>query len=189
MTNSDRPENSHNESPEHRARKPRRPYSVPPPDAKTNLRQLRQARGWTLPQVAEQLGCRAANVQRWETTGRVDVDTLYKLAAVYGVTPAELLPGPSPLASDEETLLELYRLASPARRPDILTLAEVFAHESNARRTVREENNPPRGALARDAQRGADAPSIPFANLIKHGSDAFGRLPLTMSVSVRLQPR
>lgn len=66
--------------------------SSPHPDLRTRLRELRKSKGWTLAQVADQLGTTAQTVSRLETNVMtVSTDWLQKFANLFGVAAAELI--------------------------------------------------------------------------------------------------
>ncbi|MGO4683703.1 helix-turn-helix domain-containing protein [Hyphomicrobium sp. 2TAF46] len=57
------------------------------------LRAARKAKGLTIRQVADHIGCSYQMYQRYETaTARLPADALVRVAAMFGVTPSSLLP-------------------------------------------------------------------------------------------------
>lgn len=63
-------------------------------DASGKVKQLREARGWSQEHLAAVAGLSARTVQRVEADGRASGDTRMAIAAVLGVTPAELAEAP-----------------------------------------------------------------------------------------------
>jgi len=62
------------------------------PDLRNRLRELRKSHGWTLVQVADQLGTTAQTVSRLETNVMtVSTDWLQKFAVLFGVSAADLI--------------------------------------------------------------------------------------------------
>jgi transcriptional regulator with XRE-family HTH domain len=62
-----------------------------------NLKRLREQKGWTQTEAAEQAGVPFRTMQNWEAGSREPrLDALRKLAAAYGVTVDELLQVESP---------------------------------------------------------------------------------------------
>lgn len=101
------------------------------------IKELRQAKGYTLLQIANLLGVSESTVQRYESgaIANLKYDTAVELAALLGVHPAYLLgwiDDPSPnrdapldLSEDELILLDLYRsLNSIGRRRAIQELED-----------------------------------------------------------------
>lgn len=73
-----------------------------------NVMRLRIQRGWTQQQLAQELGVTQPRIAQIESAGtNVQVDTLDRLAAVFGVEPASLLqPGKPSTAPHAEPDLE-----------------------------------------------------------------------------------
>lgn len=75
------------------------------------LAAARSARGWSQPQVAQQLGVDSETISRLERGHVVRLDRLYDLAVLYEIPVSALFhdaPGPRPAQSDEIVLaLEL----------------------------------------------------------------------------------
>jgi ribosome-binding protein aMBF1 (putative translation factor) len=73
----------------------------------SNVMRLRIQRGWTQQQLARELGVTQPRIAQIESaSANVQIDTLDRLAAVFGVEPAGLLqPGkPSPAPREEPEL-------------------------------------------------------------------------------------
>lgn len=67
-----------------------------PPDLRTRLRELRNSRGWTLAEVARELGTTPQSISRLETNVMtVSTDWLQKFANLFGVSPADLIKAPA----------------------------------------------------------------------------------------------
>jgi DNA-binding XRE family transcriptional regulator len=61
------------------------------------LREARQARGWTQPELAERVGVTAPAVSRWESQGRAPTWKAWvRLTAALGVQVDDLIPRPGP---------------------------------------------------------------------------------------------
>lgn len=101
----------------------RKPYGAIPSDANNFIRVFRMQLGMSMEELGEKLGTTGQTVQRWETTGKVNVDELPRIAAILGVAPADLVPGGIDLEPDEAQLLEWYRGLSPKDRRSINVLA------------------------------------------------------------------
>jgi transcriptional regulator with XRE-family HTH domain len=77
-------------------------------DLHSHLRAHRKARNLTLEAVADMIGVRFNTISQWETGKReVDLQSLAKLAKVYGIHPAALL-----LAPEDGPKFEAMRRAS-----------------------------------------------------------------------------
>ncbi|MBS0232504.1 MAG: helix-turn-helix transcriptional regulator [Proteobacteria bacterium] len=64
-------------------------------DIGRGLRAARAAKGLTMQQVADRLGCTYQMYQRYETaTARLPADVLVRAAAIFEVVPSSLLPEP-----------------------------------------------------------------------------------------------
>jgi len=63
----------------------------------TRIRKLRKTRGWTLQQLADQIGTTPQTVQRLETANMtVSMDWLQKFANAFNVSPVDLIDESSP---------------------------------------------------------------------------------------------
>ncbi len=96
--------------------------------ARTRIRAERQARGWTLEDLAERVGVTRQTIQRWETSGRdVNIEKLNAVASAFGIPVRALLPGDDGLTLDERALLEWHRGAGPQERRAVRNMIEGFA--------------------------------------------------------------
>ena len=74
----------------------------------TRIRKLRKTRGWTLQQLADQIGTTPQTVQRLETANMtVSMDWLEKFANAFNVSPVDLMEESSP--KDIECIGEIGR--------------------------------------------------------------------------------
>jgi transcriptional regulator with XRE-family HTH domain len=83
------------------------------------LRAWRKKVGWTQAKLANELGTDHTTISRYEK-GKVRVDdaTFSRIAAAYGITPAELSASPD----DAERAREMHRIMSAIRELDDVSL-------------------------------------------------------------------
>ena len=63
----------------------------------TNLRRLRQAKGWTQGDISDRTGIKVSHVSKLELDeGDPKISTVYKLIQALGCTPTALLADPDP---------------------------------------------------------------------------------------------
>lgn len=65
-------------------------YAVP------RLREMREAEGWTQAHLARRIGCATLSVSEWERGRRMTYRNLLRLAAAFGLPPAEIADYPLP---------------------------------------------------------------------------------------------
>lgn len=107
---------------------PKKPRREKPP-IPLRIRAEREARGWSLEDLAGRLGVARQTVGRWETSGRdVGIANLFAIAAVMEIPVRQLLPGDDGLTRDKRSLLEAYRAAPSHERRAMLGMA-VSLHE------------------------------------------------------------
>jgi transcriptional regulator with XRE-family HTH domain len=102
-------------------------------DAKTLIREVRKARGFTLKDVALAINTTPQSIQRMETGGMtVSMEWLYLIAQAMGVDPYELLPHPEADATPERLFVKrlsdaviYYRRSVPALDDVPLVLMEA----------------------------------------------------------------
>lgn len=104
-------------------KKPKRPPS------RLRIRAEREARGWTLEDLAERLGVARQTIGRWETEERdVGVAALFAIASAMDIPVRLLLPGDDGLSEDERMLMDIFRAAPPHEKRGLLTMAKTL-HE------------------------------------------------------------
>lgn len=113
---------------------PRRRPGRPPKQHRAypnRLREVREARGLSLEQVAPAIGVTAGALGRWETDDRgLRVATLERLAAYYGIPAADLLNTGDPAKGvRERTLLAIFRRMRGADQERLLRLATALASD------------------------------------------------------------
>lgn len=101
---------------------------------KNFIRELREARGWTLQEVADKIGVKNPHISMLEGGSRgLSVEMLYRLARAFGVHPLEITEGPISPETPEGAELELVRtfreLPSDKQRL-YLSLGKTFVQES-----------------------------------------------------------
>lgn len=98
------------------------------------LREWRKAAGLTLERAAEQLGTTNQALSRYERGERsLTVDLLTQIAPVYGCKPADLLPDPDSVISEEErAFLEMLRRLDDNDRRQLLRIGLALAGEPPA---------------------------------------------------------
>lgn len=100
------------------------------------IKQLRQARGMTLEQVADIVGVGKSTVRKWETgmIANMRRDKIALLAHALGTTPAYLMgwkeketssPNEPKLTEGEEKLVELFRLVPEEQQEMVLEMIRV----------------------------------------------------------------
>ncbi len=97
------------------------------------IREWRRHRGLSLEQLAERVGSTNQTIGRYERGERsVTIDVLLQLAPALGVKPADLLPDPESILSDEER--RLMRAASELGAEDraaLLRIAQALGREDD----------------------------------------------------------
>jgi transcriptional regulator with XRE-family HTH domain len=101
---------------------------------KNYIRVLREARGWTLQEVAEKVGVKNPHISMLENGSRgINIEMLYKLAEAFEVHPLEITEGP--VSQDiqenkEAQLLKLFRDLPLDQQSLYLSLGKTFVRES-----------------------------------------------------------
>lgn len=92
------------------------------------IREWRRHRGLTLEQLAELVGSNNQTIGRYERGERsVTIDVLLQLAPALGCKPADLLPDPESILSDEERrLIRASAELSPEDRAVLLRIAQTL---------------------------------------------------------------
>lgn len=99
------------------------------------IRDLRQARGLTLEQVAAVVGVGKSTVRKWETgmIANMRRDKIADLAKALGTTPAYLMgwdekktsPSELPLTEGEKALLDLFRKVPEDKQAMVIQMIRV----------------------------------------------------------------
>lgn len=101
---------------------------------KNYIRALREARGWTLQEVADKVGVRNPHISMLENGTRgLSVDMLYRLARAFEVHPLEITDGPVAIEDQndgEDELLGIFRDLPPDKQSLYLSLGKTFVQES-----------------------------------------------------------
>ena len=97
---------------------------------KQALKEARRRSGITQRDAANETSIALGTLRRWEQgVNEPDIESLVRLADLYGVTVGEVLgvpEGPSErLTSDEQRLLDLYRATDGRGRASIMSVAEA----------------------------------------------------------------
>jgi transcriptional regulator with XRE-family HTH domain len=103
---------------------------------KNYIRQLREARGWTLQDVADKVGVKNPHISMLENGARgLSVEMLYKLAQAFEVHPLEITEGPvitQTPAVAEAQLLKVFRDLPPDKQNLYLSLGKTFVREEKS---------------------------------------------------------
>jgi transcriptional regulator with XRE-family HTH domain len=95
------------------------------------IRELRNAQGWKLTELAERLGCSVTQASDLETGKRqLTQQWAVRIARVFDVGPGDLfLPeeGGTDLSPDELRLVSLFRHAGEGQREQMLRMAEILS--------------------------------------------------------------
>jgi transcriptional regulator with XRE-family HTH domain len=111
------------------------PYARLMAKAASRLKELREAAGLTMRELARQIGEDHSNIRYWETTGKIPrSDVLAPLARALGVTVEELLgqPKPSRVSGPGGRARQLFEAVSrlPRRQQDkVLDILEPFVRQ------------------------------------------------------------
>jgi len=94
------------------------------------IREYRKAKGWTLEELGEKVGCSYVHVSDIER-GAVELSRhwMLRFSGALGVKPADLLlpeENSDSLSPDERELVERYRLATDDQREQLSRMAEVI---------------------------------------------------------------
>lgn len=115
---------------------------------KNYIRQLREARGWTLQEVADKIGVKNPHISMLENGTRgLSVDMLYRLARAFEVHPFEITEGPvSGTTADEgeKQLVGTYRSLPPDKQKLYLSQGMTFVRESGENHYKAEKPSKPK---------------------------------------------
>lgn len=123
------------------------PHGHTPTDADNRIREFRNAARLSLQELAASAGTTYQTLQRWETTGKIPVKKLKKLAEALGVTPSDLLPGSeaprvSELTDEQLFLLQRFETATPETRKAIMRSVKGLTDRDDEPFTVRPPQRP-----------------------------------------------
>lgn len=93
------------------------------------LRELREARGFTVAQMVERLGVKDSRYRKWESeSAAMPLEYAIRACSVLRCSLDELSGRmPDALAADEQRLLDLYRRATPEGRLYLSGVADLTA--------------------------------------------------------------
>jgi transcriptional regulator with XRE-family HTH domain len=104
--------------------------SFPLPTPGQRITMLRQARGWSMEQLAQIAGTNRQRIWQLENGNtRLNETWMTRLAKAFGIKPAELLPDHQRdvvLSDDEKHLIAAYRGLSEATRPLLPGMIELL---------------------------------------------------------------
>lgn len=94
------------------------------------IREWRKVRGWTMENLAHEIGCSIPQVGDLERGNRpLTVEWMVKIARAIEVKPADLLlpeQNSASLRPDEHDLIDRFRRADPAQRQQIVRMVEIL---------------------------------------------------------------
>jgi len=174
----------------------------------TRIRKLRKTRGWTLQQLADQIGTTPQTVQRLETANMtVSMDWLEKFANAFNVSAVDLIEASSP--RDIECLGEIGQDAAletsqagfseqaflsldiPAHNPVAVRITHPLGTYLAGTMLVADKLARPQwqSAIGWDCLVGIEAGPTLLRRLVKGEGDTFSLVPLTMGTTVLYDQR
>ncbi len=111
--------------------------STPRQSYPNRIREVREALGKSLKEVANPCGFSGAALQRFETGERqLKVRELEQIAAALGVPPQRLLNSVDPVADQQtQAMLAIFALLPPADRDRLIKIARSLLPDENVART------------------------------------------------------